>query len=189
MRIGIISDTHSLLEDASDMPAQILDAFRGVDLIIHCGDLDTLGVLDWLEQVAPVLAVRGYPDPYEDGERLADATRVVNAEGLDIGVIHDIAWPGIRVRLESFFEFPNRPFDAVMRSKWGQPVQVIAFGDTHEEMVAYYQGVLLVNPGSPTKPGLRHGAGELGTVAILEVRRGVAAVELVKLPGLLSPPS
>ena len=185
MRIGIISDTHSLLEDAGDMPAQILDAFRGVDLIIHCGDLDTLGVLDWLEQVAPVLAVRGYPDPHEDGERLAEATRVVNAEGLDIGVIHDIAWPGIRVRLESFFEFPNRPFDAVMTSKFGQPVQVIAFGDTHEEMVAYYQGVLLVNPGSPTKPGLRHGAGELGTVAILEVRRGVAAVELVKLPGRL----
>ena len=185
MRIGIISDTHSLLDDASDMPAQILDAFRGVDLIIHCGDLDTLGVLDWLETVAPVSAVRGYPDPYEEGDRLAESTRVVQAEGLSIGVIHDIAWPGIRVRLESFFDFPDRPFDTVMRSKFGQPVDMIAFGDTHEEMVAYYKGVLMVNPGSPTKPGLRHGAGELGTVAIIEIRRGVATVELVKLPGLL----
>ncbi len=186
MRIGIVSDTHSLQQDASDMPQQVLDAFRGVDLIIHCGDLDTLGVLDRLETVAPVCAVRGYPDPYEEGERLADVTRVVEAEGLSIGVIHDIAWPGIRVRLESFFEFPDRPFDDVMTSKFGKPVQVIAFGDTHEEMVAYYKGVLMVNPGSPTKPGLRHGPGELGTVAIMEIRRAVAAVELVKLKGVQS---
>ena len=185
MRIGIVSDTHSLLADASDMPQQVVDVFRGTDLIIHCGDLDTLGVLDRLEEVAPVRAVRGYPDPVEDSERLSGITRVVEAEGLSIGVIHDIAWPGIRVRLESFFEFPDRPFEDVMISKFGKPVQVIAFGDTHEEMVAYYQGVLMVNPGSPTKPGLRHGPGELGTVAIMEIRRGVVTVELVKLKGFL----
>ena len=185
MRIGIVSDTHSLLADASDMPQQVVDVFRGTDLIIHCGDLDTLGVLDRLEEAAPVLAVRGYPDPDEGSERLSGITRVVEAEGLSIGVIHDIAWPGIRVRLESFFEFPDRPFEDVMTSKFGKPVQIIAFGDTHEEMVAYYQGVLMVNPGSPTKPGLRHGPGELGTVAMLDIRRGVVTVELVKLKGSL----
>ena len=64
-------------------------------------------------------------------------------------------------------------------------MQVIAFGDTHAEMVDSYQGVLMVNPGSPTKPGLRHGPGELGTVAIMEIRRGVVTVELVKLKGRL----
>ena len=33
-------------------------ALDGVDLILHCGDLECLGVLDYLETIAPVLAVR-----------------------------------------------------------------------------------------------------------------------------------
>ena len=50
---------------------KILEALRGVDLILHCGDLECIGVLDYLEEVAPLLAVRGYEDPLEDGDRLA----------------------------------------------------------------------------------------------------------------------
>ena len=56
---------------------KILEALHGVDLILHCGDLECIGVLDYLEEVAPLLAVRGYEDPLEDGDRLALTTRVV----------------------------------------------------------------------------------------------------------------
>ena len=62
MRIGLISDTHSA-GSGRDLPDRVLEALRGVDLILHCGDLECLGVLDYLETVAPVLAVRGYEDP------------------------------------------------------------------------------------------------------------------------------
>ena len=123
MRIGLISDTHTQMEDASDLPQQVLDIFLGMDLIIHCGDLDTLGVLDRLESVAPVLAVRGYGDLREEGARLAESTRVIEAEGLQIGVIHDIRWPGVKVGLQSFWEFPNIPMEEVLTSKFGQSVQ------------------------------------------------------------------
>ena len=75
MKIGVISDTHSA-GSGRDLPQPVLDVFNGVDLILHCGDLECLGVLDYLETVAPVLAVRGYEDPMEAGERLANATRV-----------------------------------------------------------------------------------------------------------------
>ena len=92
-RIGLISDTHSA-GSGRDLPAPVMDALDGVDLILHCGDLECLGVLDYLETIAPVLAVRGYEDPREAGGRLADATRVVDAGGLAIGMIHDIQWPG-----------------------------------------------------------------------------------------------
>ena len=78
VRIGVISDTHSA-GSGRDLPVKILDALEGVDLILHCGDLECLGVLDYLEQVAPLLAVRGYEDPLEEGDRLALTTRVVKA--------------------------------------------------------------------------------------------------------------
>ena len=61
---------------------KILEALHGVDLILHCGDLECIGVLDYLEEVAPLLAVRGYEDPLEDGDRLALTTRVVQIEGV-----------------------------------------------------------------------------------------------------------
>ena len=50
---------------------KILEALHGVDLSLHCGDRECIGVLDYLEEVAPLLAVRGYEDPLEDGDRLA----------------------------------------------------------------------------------------------------------------------
>ena len=61
MRIGLISDTH-IPEAGPDMPAQVYEAFRGVDLILHAGDMHIIDVLDWLEGIAPVLGARGNGD-------------------------------------------------------------------------------------------------------------------------------
>ena len=36
--------------------------FRGVDLIMHAGDMHDAAVLDWLEAVAPVIGVPGNGD-------------------------------------------------------------------------------------------------------------------------------
>ena len=94
--IGLISDTHSA-GSGQDLPDPVMDALAGVDLILHCGDLECIGVLDYLETVAPVLAVRGYEDPTEPGDRLADATRVVVVEQVRIGMVHDIQWPLPRI--------------------------------------------------------------------------------------------
>ena len=95
-KIGVISDTHSA-GSGRDLPIKVLEALQGVDIILHCGDLECLGVLDYLEEVAPLLAVRGYEDPIEDSERLALTTRVVKVEGVSIGMIHDIQWPGPKI--------------------------------------------------------------------------------------------
>jgi putative phosphoesterase len=97
MKIGLISGTHSA-GSGLDLPSPVLQAFAGVDSILHCGDLECLGVLDYLEAVAPVLAVRGYEDPTEKGNRLAArSTRIVQAEDVSIGMIHDIQWPGPKI--------------------------------------------------------------------------------------------
>ena len=183
MRIGLISDTH-MAGSGRQLPTAVLDALAGVDLILHCGDLECIGVLDYLETVAPVLSVRGYEDPVEDGERLANVTRVVDAEGISIGMVHDIQWPTPWITTSpdgTSLRFPPGPVKEHLVKKFGRPVDVVLFGDTHEELVCYYQGVMWVNPGSPTYPGRKHRPGTLGTLGILDVEQGVTNVRIVDL--------
>lgn len=56
MKLGILSDTHNLLRP------QVLSALRGVDAILHAGDVSRPDILRQLEDIAPVHAVRGNND-------------------------------------------------------------------------------------------------------------------------------
>ena len=183
--VGLISDTHSA-GSGRDLPDAVFHALAGVDLILHCGDLECLGVLDYLETLAPVLAVRGYEDPTEDGERLAHSTRVVQVEDISIGMVHDIQWPTPRIPTSpdgTGLVFPKTGAAELTTRKFGQPVDVVLFGDTHEELVCWYDGVLFINPGSPTYPGRKHKPGSLGTVARLRVDGRAVEVEMVQVEG------
>ena len=181
--VGLISDTHSA-GSGRDLPEAAMRALSGVDLILHCGDLECIGVLDYLETLAPVLAVRGYEDPTEPGDRLAQTTRVVSVEDVNIGMVHDIQWPTPRIPTSpdgAGLVFPQGSAAEIVRRKFGQPVDVVAFGDTHEELVCWCDGVLFINPGSPTYPGRKHQPGTPGTLARLRVDRRAVEVELVQL--------
>ncbi len=183
MRIGLISDTHSA-GSGWDLPTAVLDALAGSDLLLHCGDLECIGILDCLEQVAPVLAVRGYEDPREAGNRLADTTRVVEVDGVKIGMVHDIQWPAPPIPTTpdgTGLEYPANGLHELLVRKFGESVDVVAFGDTHEELVEWRDGVLFVNPGSPTYPGRRHERGALGTVATLEISDGALAARIINV--------
>ena len=56
MEIGIISDTHGLVRP------EVYEAFDGVDLILHAGDIGGIAVIVELEPIAPVKAVIGNVD-------------------------------------------------------------------------------------------------------------------------------
>ena len=56
MKVGILSDTHDLLRP------EVIDALQGCDYILHGGDISSRKILDQLEQIAPVKAVRGNND-------------------------------------------------------------------------------------------------------------------------------
>ena len=56
MQIGIISDTHDLLRP------EVLKNLQGCDWILHGGDISSRKILDQLEAIAPVKAVRGNND-------------------------------------------------------------------------------------------------------------------------------
>ena len=66
MKIGLISDTH-IPDSRKELWPQVFTAFRGVDLILHAGDIYDLGVIDALREVAPIYAARGNGDDGSSG--------------------------------------------------------------------------------------------------------------------------
>lgn len=171
MLVGVIADTHMPPFDDVVCSA-IEEAFLGVDLILHAGDLVTLRVLDWLEEMAPVICSRGNNDMYLPTEdRMADR-HLFDLGGALVGMTHVL--PVHRV--------PEPPTLPELAVKCGlDPVpQVWVFGDSHRDIVEWRDGVLLVNPGSPTSP--RQRVDQPGTVAILTVDGGTPAAEIVFLP-------
>ncbi len=168
MLIGLISDTH-IPEARTTLYDEVYAAFRGVDLILHGGDMHDIAVLDWLEERcgAPVLGVCGNGDDGSSGRMVAPSddrlpyNQVLHVDGLRIGMTHD---------------FPDRPYagsatlEERMARHFGGPVHVVVAGDTHVPLVKTWRGTLIVNSGSPTYP--RNLQTQLGTVAFLDVRDG-----------------
>jgi len=56
MKIGILSDTHDLLRP------EVIGNLQGCRCILHAGDISSRRILEELEQIAPVKAVRGNND-------------------------------------------------------------------------------------------------------------------------------
>ena len=56
VKIGILSDTHNLLR------REVLSVLEGCSYILHGGDISSREILDQLESIAPVKAVRGNND-------------------------------------------------------------------------------------------------------------------------------
>lgn len=55
-KIGVLSDTHGKLRQ------EVIDVLQGCDRILHAGDINTPGVLEKLQEIAPVSAVQGNAD-------------------------------------------------------------------------------------------------------------------------------
>ena len=167
MLIGLLSDTH-IPDHAKKLPSQLKDAFRGVDLILHAGDIYSPSVLDELERIAPVLAAEGDDDPFAiKNDKRVKSKHVIAVEGVTIWLIHDKLW----------FPYSQRASDTVNSQRNGTP-DVIVFGHTHDATLEKKEDLLLVNPGSPTFPHYRL---ELGTVALLTVSAGKAEAQIINL--------
>lgn len=159
--IGLIADSH-IPEAMPALPGQIRDIFADVDLILHAGDMHCLEVLDWLEQTAPVLAVRGNGDeggggrPVVPQDARLKATQCLTVGGWHLGLVHDVLDPE---------EMPTWPIERTVQYYFGQPTDIIVCGHTHVERICRYDQVWVINPGSPTYP--HNLAAQPGTVGIL----------------------
>jgi hypothetical protein len=134
MRVVAISDTHAPRRWRSCPPA-VAAHLRGADLILHAGDVCTAEVLDELAGFAPVHAVLGNNDGADLLARGIPETRVVDVDGLRVGLIHDAGPATGRVaRLRR--RFPD--------------VGLVVFGHSHIPLDLSEDGLRIFNPGSPT---------------------------------------
>ncbi|MBI4282278.1 MAG: metallophosphoesterase family protein [Chloroflexi bacterium] len=185
MRIGLISDTH-IPGGAKEVPSQVVEAFQGVELILHAGNVCITPVLDWLERIAPVRAAGSADrDRWCYGDPRVAEQQVLEVEGQTIGVLHDLMVPGFGGyvypgSLKNHFDYDSsRPL--IPDQVFGKAVDIVVFGHTCTALVEEYGGTLLINPGSPT---LRDQLMKIGTVAVLEVTRQGRQVEVIDLAKL-----
>jgi putative phosphoesterase len=147
MLTGLISDTHGYFDP------RLPDVFRGVERILHAGDVGSLDVFERLEAIAPVVAVHGNMDnPLLSSRFPADT--MVEIDGLNVYLVH-------------------RPQDA----RPGDGVSVVVQGHTHRSLVEEKDGMLYVNPGAAGKTLAFAGR----TVALLEVEDGQPHARIVNL--------
>lgn len=148
--IGVISDTHGLLRP------EAVEALRGVDLILHAGDVGSPEVLETLNGIAPVVAVRGN----NDKGRWADGMphwEVADVGAIFIYMIHDLKEIDLSPAAAGF--------------------QVVVSGHSHKPSVEERKGVLYVNPGSA---GPRRFTLPI-SIARLKVSGQMVSAELVEL--------
>jgi len=160
MRIGVIADTHLQgLQQCRRFSEQLLAGpFRSVDMILHAGDLGDSELLFCLAP-CPVVAVAGNTDrPHPD----LPPQRLLTLAGCRIVLVH--GWGGgDRIAADVFRHFAaERP-------------DVIVFGHSHVPENRRVEGMLLFNPGSPTRPRSRAGA----TVGLLDIANGDVAGEIL----------
>lgn len=181
MQIGLLSDTHIL--PGKTLPPRVTQAFDGVDLILHAGDIYTSSVLDELQQIAPVIAASGDDD---DGDMLLDHrvhhSHLLNLHGFTLLLVHERpshlrpAWRGVSsARYDDAMTFSKQK---ALPPKEHERPDIIVFGHEHQIVVQRYDDILLVSPGSPTLLNYRPG---LGAVGILGIKYGQAEVRIIQL--------
>ena len=125
MILGIISDIHGQL------PESVHEAFRHCGAIINAGDTCSESVMRELESIAPTVSVYGNCDRHYDYGK----------------TVHDVARPsfmGVR------FYVVHKPEDIPAELPAG--TRVVISGHTHVPLRKDENGVLFLNPGSPTDP-------------------------------------
>ncbi len=152
----VVADTH-IPRRAGSLPRGLIPYLERADLVLHAGDLMDPVLLGELTAYAPVEAVRGNLDP-----RGLPETLEFEFSGVRVAMIHD----------------SGRKEDRRRRLKKRFPeARVVVFGHSHVPFLEDEDGLLLLNPGSPTdrRRQPRH------TFALLHVEEGRVRAEILAL--------
>jgi hypothetical protein len=139
MKIGVISDTHGHFDP------RVEKIFKGVEHILHAGDIGYASIILELQFTAPVTAVLGNTDT-DIGFRLTETVELARRKFL----IHHIVNPWALGETVEKRIAKDRP-------------DVVVFGHTHKPFAETVNGILYFNPGYAGKPKL----GTERSVAIL----------------------
>jgi putative phosphoesterase len=151
--VGLISDTHGLVRPG------LADAFAGVSLILHAGDVGGAAVLEALERIAPIKAVSGNIDDPDDPALARERSLTIDGVAIHVSHGHELGRPTAELALERY------------------QGDVVVFGHTHRAVIVRRDRRIAVNPGAagPRRFDTRP------SVARLVIRGGRADVEIISL--------
>lgn len=153
MRIGLVSDTHDHFDP------RLREIFRGVDHILHAGDIGQRGILVELEKIAPVTAVLGN----NDFDSTLRETEVLELAGRKFMVHHIVN--------------PHAPSDTLQRRIGVILPDVLVFGHSHRPFAQQLGPVFFINPGYAGRPRFS----QERSVALLHCEDGTLRHEFVML--------
>jgi putative phosphoesterase len=135
VHVVVTGDTHLGQRRHGPLPGVLLAACAGADRILHTGDVTDAGLLDELAALAPLDGVTGNCDGWDVAARLP-AEQTVEIGALEVALVHD---PG-----------PERGRRERLRARF-PGARAVCFGHTHLPVCDDRDGLLLLNPGSPTE--------------------------------------
>jgi putative phosphoesterase len=106
---------------------EVLPKLKGIEAILHLGDVGEDRILDTLREHAPVTAVRGNIDREGPCGRLPE-TEVVLFDGAYIYLLHNISTLHLDPAAAKF--------------------AAVLYGHSHKAEIRHHKGVLYFNPGS-----------------------------------------
>lgn len=121
LRVGVISDTHGLLRP------EVRAFLSGCDYIIHGGDVGDAAILEELEALAPVIAVKGNNDDEPWANNLRD-TELIRLGGIFVYVIHNLSQLDI--------------------DPAALGIRAVISGHSHKPLIEERAGIIYLNPGS-----------------------------------------
>lgn len=135
-RFGVIADTHVTVSGRRAIPDGVPRLFERArpDFIVHLGDANTIGVLEMLAGIAPLIAVPGNNDDLDVYELLSPVERFQVGER-SFAAIHGDG--GRSARSEAERQFAGM-------------VDCVLFGHSHQPLIEQADGTILFNPGSAT---------------------------------------
>lgn len=154
MKIGIIGDTH-IPASSPLLPARIAEVFKGLDIILHVGDICELYVLEELQEVYTLtFAIWGEGDS-EATQTYLDETRIVRFGQRGVGMVHGHQFDEMQRRARGGLRrlwggtAESMVLDDFLLAQFADDeVDAVIFGHTHQPYVRMYNGVLVFNPGA-----------------------------------------
>ncbi|WP_304190881.1 metallophosphoesterase family protein [Phenylobacterium aquaticum] len=146
--LAVLADCH-IHAGGPQFPPALFPRLQGVDLIITLGDMGERAGLDQLQEIAPVLGVRGGDD--EDDLRTHHAARVLTGSGYRIGCVFDAQATGLAQACDPFVAAAGAA--QACQRLFGGPVDILLHASTHRPDEARFgpRGSAL-NPGSAILP-------------------------------------
>ena len=157
MLVGVVSDTHGYLDP------RLPELLRGVEHILHAGDIGDDLVIQELGRIAPVTAVRGNND--REGPTSLYPLEVTELfEGCKLLLTHQV-------------KLPKGPDDTALRDYVEAGVDAVVFGHSHIALQEQRGPVLSFNPGAAGKRRFK----VVPSIGFLTVEEGLIQGSIVPL--------